>query len=1225
MKNSKSFALTKSIIIALFIVLLILPPSLVFSQITQKWEARYNHNNGRDYIWSMKTDNAGNTAVTGQCEILQWSNDFDAITRRYDTDGNLLWSKTYNGIGNFRDGGQSLDIDAAGNVYSAIYSYGAGSYDIVIIKYDAITGNVVWESRFDNMHDQLGAIKLDNSGNIYVCGTTGPSTFNSATWDYLIIKFDSNGNLLWFRTYDGPGSNIDQAFKIAVDNAGNAYITGFSTGAGTGYDYATIKYDANGIQQWVKRFSGPGSNQDFGRDIALDNSGNVYVTGSCVFGGNRDYITIKYDNDGHEIWSASYNGTASGADDAKAIKIDNTGNIIVTGESQGIGSGYDYATIKYDASGNPLWVNRYNGLGNSDDGGTAITFDNFNNIFVTGYSKVAGTENIVTLKYNSAGVEKWAASYDNIGALDIPTGIDIDQYENIYISGYSYGAGTDYDYVTLKYSQDENTKVFCNLTKIYGPGNYKGVFGYKFDHNENIPVGNDNKFIPDPENRGQITAFSAGTHNNVFTVPFGEPSITWHVKSGSVTTECESKGKPVYVECTDHRANMPDLNQETEYEIKYKKAGGGDTYDNLELTCEIPDGCDFVSATGSAKMICAGLTGNKYKWTRALPLGPPDEEDIVKIKVKVTDITKPDYTATCELDFKCGDEFYKSIGCDVNGAPSGGGGGGIESNYNLAYLLYQRHYLISKGLTTPLIANQDFVFTPYLLKNLIPLNGPMNSIAVETTPFDILGISNATSAYAVDYMTGGTRLGAVFATTTNPPEVYSHEKAVCDRLAGYKLSNLDITIVDGHQFYAGRFIHPIRKLSEEAISFSVYETANGFIIENKWTIPEYTVPPQATNVYNFQVWATDAGNTREIVNGIIGILKSLKPVSYKDDVLINPDVYITTSKYSNNGLTNLNIINTTNTEKAVTLKFEVIKQMGLPEEISYMNLILQPGINIPTIEPGFYSNATIRMTSQSGFKDVVFTASGMFGGFAGQQSTIERFEYITAPIITQIPPNSFYFTGGARLKGKLRDVLTIGRSLDGSFDGVDLSNFRTLRFESSGIQKLTVFFETKQGNGYIYPYIVINAGNINYINLRDVKINGVSADLTQVTQIGFQYDKNFNPNITDADFSIKNVMIYGTDDISGTENPVEYNLSQNYPNPFNPSTTIEVSIPKETKVMVKVYDILGREVAEILNEVMQPVNGYKVTFNASSLPAGLYFYTMTAGDYRQTRKMVLIK
>ncbi len=88
--------------------------------------------------------------------------------------------------------------------------------------------------------------------------------------------------------------------------------------------------------------------------------------------------------------------------------------------------------------------------------------------------------------------------------------------------------------------------------------------------------------------------------------------------------------------------------------------------------------------------------------------------------------------------------------------------------------------------------------------------------------------------------------------------------------------------------------------------------------------------------------------------------------------------------------------------------------------------------------------------------------------------------------------------------------------------------------------------------------------------------------------------------------------------------PSDYKLEQNFPNPFNPTTTIYYSLPKASNVSIKVYDMLGNEVAIVINE-FKPEGRYSALFDASNLASGVYFYTMKASEFTDTRKMILIK
>lgn len=260
------------------------------------------------------------------------------------------------------------------------------------------------------------------------------------------MKYNSAGEQQWVARYNGEANNGGVATAIAVDKSGNVYVTGTS-----GDDYVTIKYNSAGEQQWVARYDGPGHDLDAAYAIAVDTSDNVYVTGfSGGAGTNLDYATIKYDSAGQQQWVARYDGPVSGFDEAAAMAIDSSGNVYVTGISLGSDTVIDFVTVKYDSLGKEQWVARYN-----NGGGSAIALDSSANVYVTGYSNDPRTgTDYATIKYNPAGQEQWVARYNGpANDTDQAAAIAVDAVGNVYVAGKSTGWGSFLDYATIKYQQ----------------------------------------------------------------------------------------------------------------------------------------------------------------------------------------------------------------------------------------------------------------------------------------------------------------------------------------------------------------------------------------------------------------------------------------------------------------------------------------------------------------------------------------------------------------------------------------------------------------------------------------------------------------------------------------------------------------------------------------------------------------------------------------------------
>ena len=425
----------------------------IYAQISTQWVARYNGTaNNSDAATAIVVDKDGNIFVTGSSYNNGYDDDF--LTIKYNSSGVQQWASRYSGAGNAADKPVAIALDSKGNVIVAGYSVGKTTgADFTVIKYSP-DGDSIWARVYDKEHRDnfASGMKLDADDNIYVTGFTSTENFS---YDYTTMKFSPNGDLIWDKGYNGTGNNSDQANAICLDKIGNVYVTGSSIGVNTGLDYVTIKYNPAGDSLWIRRFNGISTGSDDAAAIALDDYGNVYVTGSSMNNyDNFDYVTVKYSTNGVLQWAVRYNGPINGNEKAAAIAVDNSGDIIVTGTSPGQGTNTDYLTVKYNSDGVELWTSRFNGLGNNADIVTNLILDLYGSIYVTGYTWNGTDNDFTTVKYNALGEELWVANYNGLGnGNDQPTALAIDGKGNIIVTGFSIGNATMYDMLTIKYSQ----------------------------------------------------------------------------------------------------------------------------------------------------------------------------------------------------------------------------------------------------------------------------------------------------------------------------------------------------------------------------------------------------------------------------------------------------------------------------------------------------------------------------------------------------------------------------------------------------------------------------------------------------------------------------------------------------------------------------------------------------------------------------------------------------
>lgn len=447
-----------------------------FAQVQDAWQ-----NTSTVFAFNIHSNNPGlvldgNGNVIGGVNKNDWNDDFHyGLTfalAKYSPSGTLLFELIDPVQNTYEKILVDMAVDNAGNIYCGVREFrvvdpsnGTTAGLFAVYKYGP-TGNVIWRRSYgDGQVNVPTALAVDPAGNVYLTGMCQLSGAQNTTElpDYLTVKWNSAGTFQWARRYDGasPGEGWNVARDIEVDGSGNVYITGESQRDGQ-IGYATIKYNTAGTMLWAQRYTGPGTDDDRARAITRDVSGFIYVTGSS----EGSIATIKYNNDGAQIWVAR---EGSGGAQGRAIKVDGLGNVFVGGNT----SGPQMGVVKYNFVGTKQWTAARGGTG------YALDIDGYGNAYLSGTSLGDG----VVLKYNSSGTQQWIKTHDSPYGAGIVNPVAISDLESVYIiriASYRLdgNANPNYTAALFKYTQCD---LVCpqDMTINTDPGQCTAVVNYE--------------------------------------------------------------------------------------------------------------------------------------------------------------------------------------------------------------------------------------------------------------------------------------------------------------------------------------------------------------------------------------------------------------------------------------------------------------------------------------------------------------------------------------------------------------------------------------------------------------------------------------------------------------------------------------------------------------------------------------------------------------------------
>ncbi|HEY3319305.1 MAG TPA: LamG-like jellyroll fold domain-containing protein [Planctomycetota bacterium] len=508
----------------------------------------------------LAVDAAGNVYMTGSAQS-QHADTYntlnkDIVTAKFDKDGNQLWSQTYDGAGHNDDGGYSIAVDGAGNVYVAGYARDAANNEnMAMLKYDS-SGNpsATWADsgagqgvRFflgSGAGAEANTLALAANGDLIVCGFSTDAN-NAIT----TLRYDSAGNLsaTWpdlgdgvngqgVRKYQSGTSQESKPYNIALDSMGNVYVCGYSRenhGYGANGDALVIQYQPNGTQGWAMTYDNPiGHSYDYFCDVQTDSHGNCVVSGySTISGPSVGYLTAKYDGDGHLLWMNQFSGTNGRDCEAYSVAVGPDDSVYSFGYIDYDGNVDHYGLVKYSPDGVQQWVavelarQAPSGPSRYYNDGQVVKVGKDGNIYVTGILWDGVQHDYLTIEYAPDGTKLWEHVYNGAAAnsWDEAYALIVADDGTVYVGGSSQrDAAEGYDMVVVKISQVQQTIDFAAIAdRVY----------------TNSPLG--------------LTATSSTGLPVTFSVVSGPATLNGNVLNitgpGSITVRATQAGEGVYM------------------------------------------------------------------------------------------------------------------------------------------------------------------------------------------------------------------------------------------------------------------------------------------------------------------------------------------------------------------------------------------------------------------------------------------------------------------------------------------------------------------------------------------------------------------------------------------------------------------------------------------------------------------------------------------------------
>ncbi len=552
-------------------------------------------------------------------------------------------------------------------------------------------------------------------------------------------------------------------------------------------------------------------------------------------------------------------------------------------------------------------------------------------------------------------------------------------------------------------------------------------------------------------------------------------------------------------------------------------------------------------------------------------------------------------------------------------APSGGNEGGLESNNRLAQKISNRNFNRSKSgfrfdakKANPFLKsasygqqNRNSIIE---LSDLVPMDVIEQATVIESTPNDLISITNATEVLSIDYSRNDERLAAMLILKTENG-VYEHTKYICDRLLGAELISVSTLEINGERFIKSIIKNPDGQM-EFVVSFSARVSAeeDRFEIESHWNLDRYQ---DNATFYNFQIWTNSLEDLVKLSEEALRLLEIQKPITAYESST-PPTVFVKKGAYINGAL-ELQVVNTNGSE---TLFFEggLSKTETSTTEIVTTEKTLDGSyISTHVVDMGSLFDIGFRISNGKGdTPDDVFLSDGPWG--------VDDFAATTSIQSFEVTPQEANNSEGLRiernvsLKSTTSEYVSVYRAFTPKFQEVDLSEFNSLEFDASGTGNMEIRLIKKSitdWNNQLKAQIELSNETEHYVvSYKDFYSQiGETIDLTDVTTIVFTLSSE-NQTTQTKELTLANLVFKQNDELLFTVN--EENAVVISPNPVKSNAVISFYSDKQTEMNLVVFDMLGKAVLRETFFASKGANSHPL--KSEFLQKGVYVYQLQSSD-----------